>query len=537
MLQLELCCFLPRLSDARSSVYTHQLTSNTSVLWWAQIGEISWWACPLPPSTNTRAVCVSVWVYTQRFWLAEMCTAISGVWRKLHQPRVYLTVEPILFLYSFASFLSYTVFQELLHHLVCQQTPNCSSSSPHQQRAGNLSSLSAPRGTDQGGSCGVTDYTEQLVQTTTSHWLLYTNIASGVPAILVSVFYGAVSEVKGRRVFMVLPALGSLLNQAVVLLVIYFPHTFPLPSLLVGALLGGLSGSFPVFNFAVYSYVSDVSAESKRTVQISVLESMTFLGATLSLLVGGWWVNNTHFSSPLYCVVALDLLVVLYVILALPESLEMTQRPRERGGAAPSSLQGSYSSVDSSQLYPGQLYPRQPGPSSCMCTLLRMSWEKLASFLRLLFGSWKLTLLLGMFFIVEINFLGITDTVILFALGSPLCWGTALIGYFLAAKVFMNGLATLFLLPLLSLLGVGDSLLVAGGLVAGGAALVLMGLATHTWMMFLGVSWSTTSHHLSLSIYLSIYISYTIGLFMFLCSSSGRCYERVCGAHHSFNAL
>ena len=400
-----------------------------------------------------------------------MCSTISGVWKKLHQPRVYLTVEPVLFLYSFGSFLSYTVFQELLHYLACQRTPNCST---------------------EPNSCGVPSATEQRVQTLASHWLLYVNIASGIPSILVSVLYGAVSDVRGRRLFMVLPALGSILNQMVILLVIHFHPTFPLPFFLLGGLLSGLSGSFPVFNFAAFSYVSDVSADSKRTVQISILESMTFLGATLSFLVGGKWVDNIYFSSPLCCIMALDLFIVVYVIVALPDSLEMVST-RQRPVGSRSSIQDSYSSLDSSlrQQSPRQQYPRRPTARSLLsssCDLLRSSFGKLLSFMRLLCGSWKLTLLLGMFFVVEINFLGVNDTAVLFALGDPLCWGTGLIGYFLAAKAFMNGVATLLLLPLLSLVGLGDMVLMVVGLVAGGAALLIMGLATHTWMMFIGIS-------------------------------------------------
>jgi MFS family permease len=399
-----------------------------------------------------------------------MCSTISAVWKKLHQPRVYLTVEPVLFLYSFGSFLSYTVFQELLHYLACQRTPNCF------------------LGEEESSSCGVPSATEQRVQTLASHWLLYVNLASGIPSVLVSVFYGAVSDVRGRRLFMVLPALGSILNQIVVLLVIYFQPTFPLPFFLLGGLLSGLGGSFPVFNFAAFSYVSDVSADSKRTVQISILESTIYFGATLSFLVGGRWVDNIYFSSPLYCIMALDLFIVVYVIVALPDSLEMVSA-RQRPVGSRSSVQDSYSSLDSSlrQQSPRQQYPRRPAHSllSSPCDLLRSSFGKLLSFTRLLCGSWKLTLLLGMFFVVEINFLGVNDTVVLFALGDPLCWGTGLIGYFLAAKVFMNGVATLLLLPLLSLVGLGDMVLVVVGLVAGGAALLIMGLATHTWMMFI----------------------------------------------------
>ena len=411
-----------------------------------------------------------------------MCSTLSGAWKKLHQPRVYLTVEPALFLYSFGSFLSYTVFQELLHYQACQHTPHCSSQPEH-----SLNFTSTPQygettllgGEGGGSSCGEPNTTEQHVQTLASHWLLYVNIAGGIPSILVSVFYGAISDVRGRRLFLILPALGSILNQILVLLVMHFHPTFPLPFFLLGGFISGLSGTFPVFNFAAFSYVSDVSADSKRTLQISILESMIFLGATLSFLVGGKWVNNTHFSDPLYFIIALDALVILYVVVALPESLEVVSARQQR---ATSNIQHSYSSLDSS---PRQQYPQRQSLSP-LCALLSSSCGKLLSFMRLLCGSWKLTLLLGMFFIVEINFLGINDTTVLFALGDPLCWGTGLIGYFLAAKVFMNGVATLLLLPLLSLVGLSDILLMVVGLVAGGAALIIMGSATHTWMMFIG---------------------------------------------------
>ena len=91
-----------------------------------------------------------------------------------------------------------------------------------------------------------------------------------------------------------------------------------------------------------------------------------------------------------------------------------------------------------------------------------------------------------MFFIVEINFLGINDTVILFSLGGPLCWTSDWLGYFLALKSFMNGVAALFILPLLVFCNVKDTTILIVGLVSGAAGLVFMGLSTTTWMMFIG---------------------------------------------------
>ena len=62
-----------------------------------------------------------------------------------------------------------------------------------------------------------------------------------------------------------------------------------------------------------------------------------------------------------------------------------------------------------------------------------------------------------------------------------------MIGYFLALKVFLNGFATLFILPFLVYLTVSDTLIILVGMVAGATALVIMGLATQSWMMFIGI--------------------------------------------------
>ena len=121
----------------------------------------------------------------------------------------------------------------------------------------------------------------------TSHWILFINLASGLPAILMSLFYGSLSDQLGRRIFIVLPALGSGINAALVLVAIYLQRTLPITFFLVGAFLSGLLGTFTVINLSVYSYGSDISGHSSRTWQIGLLESMTYLGSTLSLIVGG----------------------------------------------------------------------------------------------------------------------------------------------------------------------------------------------------------------------------------------------------------
>ena len=375
------------------------------------------------------------------------------VWRLLHRPRSWLTVEPVLLFYMFSAFLSYNTSQVFLKHAICQQTTTCTALLGHAYQGHNVSQQQQAGSTLGLSSCGEELHDiEQRVQSEASHWLLYLNIASGIPSILVSLFYGGLSDILGRKLFIILPVIGTAFNAATVLAVIYFGSVLSLSFLLLGSLVAGLLGNFSVVNFAVYSYASDVSSDRKRTRQIGILESMTYLGGTLSLVVGGLWITKANsFSPPLWCVIACNVAILIYVIVALPESWSLRSDHRIR------------------------LY-----------NLINSIGNNILGYFTLLFTSWRLAVLMLMFFVVEINFLGITDVVIFYSLGEPLCWSPDFIGYFLALKVFLSGLGSLLLLPLLSAVGLPDTVIIMFGLASGSAALVIMGLATQTWMMFIG---------------------------------------------------
>ena len=384
--------------------------------------------------------------------MVSTCTrnmAIDRVWRTLHRPRVWLTVEPILLIYMFSNFLSYSSLQEFLEYLICSLTTNCT-----------LSSIS----TSLNACEVVVNDVDEQVQTATSHWLLYLNIAGGIPSILMSLLYGSLSDQLGRKLFIVLPAIGSAFNAAVILQLVYLRETLPVAFLLIGSLVVGFFGNFSIINFAVYSYASDISVCSKRTRQIGILESMTYIGGTVSLLLGGVWIKTSQsYSPPFWCIIACNVVIIVYVIVALPESLNFTQR----------SVNGVNFQMD---------HYREEGVKA-MC---KSVGKNVYEYFTLLFTSWRLAVLMLIFFIVEINFLGITDVVILYTIGEPLCWASDFIGYFLALKLFFNGISLLVILPILLAIGLSDTVIISLGLISGSSALVIMGLSTHTWMMFLG---------------------------------------------------
>lgn len=416
--------------------------------------------------------------------------AISRLWRTLHRPRVWLTVEPILLLYMFSNFLSYSSLQEFLEYLICSHTSNCT-----------LSSISSSLNT-----CDVlVSEVDQQVQADTSHWLLYLNLAAGIPSILVSLLYGSLSDRLGRKLFIVLPAIGSAFNAAVVLQLLYLRETLPIAFLLFGSLVVGFFGNFSVINFAVYSYASDISACSKRTRQIGILESMTYIGGTVSLLLGGVWIKTSQsYSPPFWCIVACNIMIVIYVIVGLPESWSVAQRNSDAVNVQ----------VD---------YYRDVG----MKALCKSIGKNIYDYFALLLTNWRMAMLMMIFFVIEINFLGITDVVILYTIGKPLCWASDFIGYFLALKLFFNGISLLVILPILLAIGLSDIVILSLGLISGSSALVIMGLSTHTWMMFLGENLAKQQW----------FVHYAFYDIMFVNSTHIWYGERLCSTMHPLNAF
>ena len=345
------------------------------------------------------------------------------------------TVEPVLLLYMFANFMSMPVLQQLIYSMICDDTVGC-----------NVEDKNVTH-----NRCSEPGEVEQHVQTTTSHWLLYINLANGVPSILSALVAGGASDKVGRKVLIAIASAGGIIN--VIVIITTSIANLPRYVFLFGAGVAGLLGGFTVINLAVYSYMADISSLKDRTSRFGILESMTFIGGSLSGVIGGVWIKNGHYTQPFYAVGSLY--SVVFIIIIVPH------------------------------LIPESVVTRD---STITFNVPKLIYQNVKSFIELFVyneHSIILLLLLFIFLVVEINFIGLSDVIVLYSLGKPLCWSSDLIGYFLSVKVALNGLAALFVLPLLSR-KLADTIIIIIGLFSGGAALIIMGCSYHTWIMFTG---------------------------------------------------
>jgi len=343
-------------------------------------------------------------------------------------------VEPVLLMFMLGSFISYPVLQQLIYSMICGDTKGCENGSRN----------------DTNSHCGKSNDVEQHVQTTTSHWLLYINIANGIPSILSALVTGGASDHIGRKILIVIASAGGTINVIVILMTYY--AELPKYVFLFGALISGCMGGFAVVNLAVYSYMADICSIQDRTRRFGILESMTYIGGSLGGLIGGLWLKGGSYVQPFYAVAVLYIAVFFACIIPclIPESVKVKK-----------------------------------GATFTLVTILQ---QNVKSFFKIFVCSEHFKILLPLlliFLFVEINFLGLTDVVVLFSLGKPLCWSPENIGYFLSLKIAFNGFASLFLLPLLSK-KLKDTVIIIIGLLSGAVALVVLGFSYYSWMMLTG---------------------------------------------------
>jgi PCFT/HCP family folate transporter-like MFS transporter 1/3 len=276
-------------------------------------------------------------------------------------------------------------------------------------------------------------------------------VAFAVPSIVATLAFGAWSDRVGRKVVISLPAIGLSANAGCVVLVWYL-H-LPIPVLFAGQIISGILGGYGSFNMAVFAYMSDITASASRTTRIGIVESMIYLGGMFGNIIGGLWIKQGNFGPAFSCISAAGLAVLIYVIAIICE-------PRDQ------SL--------------GYKYKKCQTFFSC-----RNMVKAARLFMQSKHLYWPLILAISVFFCASINFAGMLDVVVLYVYDWPLCWSSDRLGYFMALKLGTNGVSTLVLLPLMKSRGLSDFSVIYLGLTFGAGSLVLMGLASHTWMMYL----------------------------------------------------
>ncbi len=221
--------------------------------------------------------------------------SLSSCWKNV-------TVEPVLFLFMMGMFIQLPTSQMLILEKVCLEE--------------NKENVTICKHLDKKEN----EYMENIVQTKASHWIMYLQLFGAIPGAVMSLVFGASSDRIGRKIIIVIPVMGSIINGFVLIISSYFIH-LDLRYLIIGALSIGFTGSFGTFYIALISYIADITNEESRTKRLGILESMVFIGGTGGLLLAGIIIKNAGFAAVYLFVVILYITILIYVGFKLKESL------------------------------------------------------------------------------------------------------------------------------------------------------------------------------------------------------------------------
>lgn len=159
---------------------------------------------------------------------------------------------------------------------------------------------------------------QDTVQRLVNQYNVYRHIVEYLPALGVVLLLGAWSDWRGRRLPILVPALGQLLLGLGLVANSYW-WSLPPAFILLAYLPAGLTGATVGLFMGVYAYVSATSTPKARTTRMAVVGVILFLASPVGKYFGAVLYARGGYVAVFGTMVTLDFLGVLYILARLEE--------------------------------------------------------------------------------------------------------------------------------------------------------------------------------------------------------------------------
>lgn len=162
------------------------------------------------------------------------------------------------------------------------------------------------------------------VHTKMGRFVGYGNMLSGILCAISSPQLGRLSDRFGRKPFIAFSALGMFSGDLISVVASWFPDKISVYWILLEFIIGGLTGAFLTTTALIQAYATDLVPSEKRASVFSRLHACMYVGLALGPAIGALHaktVDNKDMLSIFYIAGACHGLFILYVLLALPESV------------------------------------------------------------------------------------------------------------------------------------------------------------------------------------------------------------------------
>lgn len=162
------------------------------------------------------------------------------------------------------------------------------------------------------------------VQIRTAYWLLALNVAEMLPALIVAPIINQWGKLCGMRAALIIPNIGYLLSSLTWLAAVY--NNAALYYLIIGQVLQGTLGGFPALMSLCNSFLAENRAQVDRTIRLILLGVVSEIGAGLTQVGLGYWISNTSFLPPYWCVFGAMIFNILYIFFILGDEEEEEEK-------------------------------------------------------------------------------------------------------------------------------------------------------------------------------------------------------------------
>ena len=295
--------------------------------------------------------------------------------------------------------------------------------------------------------------TYKLDESFSNHLVAYTQIARTVPSVIVTLVLGPLTDRYGRKIGIILPALGVIIQTVLSIFIIKFslhPYYF-----VIANFVGGLFGNFTCILASSFSYIADISSPKWRSLRIGIVEAGLAFGSFCGHLLGGYWLErvNCDYIYPLCFCVACNVVIVVHISLFIPESLS----PSEREVLRQKNPKGFGAYSEGFKLFCGGLS---------------------------LPSTWKLYVAAIATNLAVVNVFGAEVVDVYFLKALPFDFNPFMIGIYQALRSASQGFANVLLLGTLVVLQIGDTWIMLIATLFHVVCNILVGFAEKSWELF-----------------------------------------------------
>ena len=159
---------------------------------------------------------------------------------------------------------------------------------------------------------------EMDVQARASQIMLILTVTTSVLSMVSSLFYGSLSDTKGRKLILIVSLVGSVIKILTLLTVSVLKISYWV--LLFGHVIDGVTGSYQTLLTGCFAYGADISKTEKRTLKVALLESCLGVAGAVGTISTGYITDRLGYSYTFSTLFGFGLLNLFYTICILPRA-------------------------------------------------------------------------------------------------------------------------------------------------------------------------------------------------------------------------